>query len=54
MLPLAALAWLASTLGEDAVHNLGMETALCCSWTILFAGTGTLCSVFTRLGTIDM
>jgi len=54
LVPVAVLAWLASTFNKDAIHNLGMETALCCSWTILFAGMGTLCSVFTRLSTIDM
>ena len=54
MIPLGGLALLANSLDEDAVQHLGMESALCCSWTVLFAGMGALCSVFTRLGTIDM
>lgn len=48
---LAQFAWL---LSSHSLHELGMETVACCVWVLLFAGMGTLCSVYARLASIDM
>ena len=49
-----ALAQFARLLSLHSLNELGMETPACCVWMLLFAGMGTLCSVFGRLGGIDM
>ena len=54
MIPLIVLAVLAYSLDTPSIQHLGLESALCCTWTIAFAGMGALCSVFTRLNRIDM
>jgi hypothetical protein len=41
-------------LSDPALRGLGMPSPACCAWTILFAGMGTMCSVFSRLASIDM
>ena len=48
------LALRAHELSSGSLERLAMPSALCCTWTILFAGMGTLCSVFTRLSKIDL
>jgi hypothetical protein len=54
MIPLIVLAVLAYSLDTKSIQHLGLQSPLCCTWTIAFAGMGALCSVFTRLNRIDM
>jgi hypothetical protein len=51
---LVAAAFLTGALTDTALGVLGMATRACCALTILFAGMGTICSVFSRLASIDM
>jgi hypothetical protein len=51
---LVMLAWSVRAWADTGeIEELGLQAA-CCMWIILFAGMGTLCSVFSRLASIDL